>query len=189
MRLGFGPGGFESILKASDALGSGELAGRDTEHTAETAEEGEATYSGGLGYVGEARAFGCVLGEVLGRGGDCGGLGIGARGCEVRFAALAGTVACLLCEGCGGEEGDVLPGRAAAGAAWTAIDLRGLEGVEELPVGVRVACEHLLPLAAGKDAGYGEFRRWLRLRDGWVREDARRWRVWAAWDGHCVGSH
>ena len=100
-----------------------------------------------------------VFGEVLGGGGDDGGLGVGARSCEVRLAALAGAIAGLFgCSG-GGEEGDVLARGAAAGAAWAAVDLGRFDGVEELAVGAGVAREHLLPLAAGEEAGHGDWRR------------------------------
>ncbi len=155
-RLGLGGGGLEGVFEAGDALGAGEFAGRDAEHTAKAAEQGEATHSGGFGNVCEAGAFGRVLGEVLGGGGDSGGLGIGAWSGKAGLAALAGAVAGLLCRGRGGEEGDVLPGGAAAGAAWTAVDPRRLDGVKELAIGAGVAREHLLPLAAGKDTGHGE---------------------------------
>ncbi len=117
-----GVGGAQCVLETGDALGLGELTGADAKDPAESTQEGETADAGGPGQVGEARAFGGMLGEVLSGGSDGGGLGVGARGDEVRLAALAGAKASLLGCGCGGEEGDVLPRGAAAGAAGAAIN-------------------------------------------------------------------
>ena len=152
-------GGAEGVLEAGDALGLGEFAGGDAEDAAESAQDGEAADAGSFGEIGQAGALGGMLGEVFRGSGDDGGLGIGARSCEFGLAALAGAEAGLLGRGGGGEEADVLFCGAAAGAAGAAVDLGRLDGVEELAVGVGVAGEHLLPLAAGKEAGHGEGRR------------------------------
>ena len=148
-------GGAEGVLEVGDALGSGELAGADAEDAAEGAQEGEAADAGDAGQVGEAGAFGGVAGEVVRGAGDEAGLGVGARRGEVRPATLAGAKAGLFGGGGGGEEADVLARGAAAGTAWAAVDHGGFDGIEELAVGGGVARKHLLPLAAGKEAGHG----------------------------------
>ena len=191
-RGGFAGGvsGAEGVFEAGDALGLGELSGGDAEDAAESAQDGEAADSGGFSEVGEAGALGGVLGEVVGGGGDGGGLRVGTRDGAVGLAALAGAVAGLFGGGRGGEEADVLFCGATAGTAGAAVDLGGFNGVEELAVGAGVALEHLLPLAAGEEAGYGEGRRGTR---GWSVGDLLRvgWRAGVAWTWveHCVGSH
>ena len=120
--LGLVSAGRSASLKRATRWALANSPGRDAKDPAESTQEGETADAGGLGQVGEARAFGGMLGEVLSGGGDGGGLGVGARGGEVRLAALAGAKASLLGCGGGGEEGDVLPRGAAAGAAGAAVD-------------------------------------------------------------------
>ena len=143
------------VLEAGDTLGAGELAGADAEDAAEGAQQGEAAHAGDASEVGEAGAFGGVAGEVVRGAGDEVGLGVGARRGEVRPAALTGAKASLFGGGGGGEEADVLARWTAAGTAWSAVDHGGFDGIDKLAVGGCVAGQHLLPLAAGKEAGRG----------------------------------
>ena len=158
-----GLGRAQGVFESGDSLGAGKLAWTDTEDAAETAQKGEAADAGGPGQVGEASAFGGVLCEVLAGGGDDVGLWIGAGGCMVRPASFAGAKPGLLRGGSSGEEPDIFASGTAAGAAWTAVDAGGLDGIEELAVGGGVAREDLLPLATGKE-------RWHRGRGifGWI---------------------
>jgi hypothetical protein len=156
--------GSQRVLEAGDAPGLGELARADSEDPAEAAQEGEAANPGCPGQVGESRALVGVLRKILRGGGNDSGLGVGAWSCAVRLAALAGAIAGLFRRGRGGEEGDVLPRRATARTAWAAVYSGRPDGIKELAVGVLVASEHLLPLASGKETGYGagwQRGRWL----------------------------
>jgi len=148
-----------------DALGAGELAGRDAKDAAEAAQESEAANAEGACEVGEAGAFSGVLGEVVrGTGDEC-GLGVGARRGEAGLATLAGTESGEFGGSGGGEEADVVARGAAAGTAWAAINFGRLDGIEELAVGAGIARENLLPLAAGKETGRGVGRSGF---DGWA---------------------
>src|SRR5258708_556588 len=83
---------------------------------AESAQDGEAADAGGLREVSQAGAFGCMLGEELGGGGDDSCLRVGPRDGAIGLASLARAIACLLGRDGAGKEADVLLRRTAAGA-------------------------------------------------------------------------